>query len=307
MNARRLVPAFGLASLVLGLITIPATAATANGTQQAAACQLDLGAMNQEYGLQRQQITAGNPPSVQPMEELVAKAFPNMQVRQTSSWVREPNIAGFDYYGKVTLGASMYSAVYRSDTPDAGVTLTKIGGGWDAFSNYEESRYDEGARPGSQAHTFEYGLRTDGLLFRWQLIGGKWVGKSSSAGFASVKTMALISQTRGYDTFLANTHGGALYTIRIPVSSPLKPIVTKVRGSTWQAFDRLIAERCGQYGTLLLGVDWETQASYLYAVGDANGTSTVINGLGKVPGLQNSGMNFRWTGVAFANPPLNGD
>ena len=28
--------------------------------------------------------------------------------------------------------------------------------------------------------------------------------------------MALISETKTYDTFLANTRGGALYTIRIP-------------------------------------------------------------------------------------------
>jgi hypothetical protein len=230
-----------------------------------------------------------------------------MEVRLSSSWVIEPNVAGFDHYGKVVLGSAMYRAMYRSDDPAAGVRLTRIGGGWDAFTFYEESRYDEGAGPGSQAHTFEYGLRKDGVLFRWRETGGSWVATGSYPGFASVKTMALISQTRTYDTFLANTRGGALYTIRIPISSPIKPIVAKVRGSTWQGFEALVAERCGQYGTLLMGIDKDSKSGYLYAVGNANGTSTVINGLGKVPGVYNDPINYRWTGVAFANPPLNGD
>ncbi|WP_203591269.1 hypothetical protein [Streptomyces sp. SID13031] len=185
--------------------------------------------------------------------------------------------------------------------------LTRVGGGWDTYMFFEESRYDEGAVPGSQYHTIEYGLRNDGVLGRWRESGGKWSAAGSYPGFASVKTMALISQTRTYDTFLANTRGGALYTIRIPISNPLKPIVTKVRASTWQGFEALIAERCGQHGTLLLGIDKDTKSAHLYAVGRANGTATVINNLGEVPGTYNNPVNYRWTGVAFANPPLNGD
>jgi len=166
MKTRRLIPALGLASLTLGLITIPATTATANGTQQAAACWLGLGAVDENSGLQRQQVTAGNPPTAQPRDEVVANAFPNMEVRLSSSWIHEPNVAGFDYYGKVMLGSSLYSAIYRAGDADETVKLTRIGGGWDTFTFFEESRYDEAAGPGSQYHTFEYGLRKDGVLFR---------------------------------------------------------------------------------------------------------------------------------------------
>jgi hypothetical protein len=53
--------------------------------------------------------------------------------------------------------------------------------------------------------------------------------------------------------------------------------------STWQAFDALIAEKCGHHGTLLLGIDKDTQSTDVYAVGHANGAATVIKGLGNVP------------------------
>jgi hypothetical protein len=111
--------------------------------------------------------------------------------------------------------------------------------------------------------------------------------------------MAVISKQPTYDTFIANTKGGALYTIRIPVSSPLKPVVKQVRTRTWQGFETLIAHKCGQYGTLLLGIDKDTQSGYLYAVGHANGTSTVINGLGKVNATFSDPIDFRWSIVAF--------
>jgi hypothetical protein len=48
-------------------------------------------------------------------------------------------------------------------------------------------------------------------------------------GYSAVKTMALISETKIYDTFLASTKGGALYTIHIPKNAALKPVVTKIR------------------------------------------------------------------------------
>jgi hypothetical protein len=46
-------------------------------------------------------------------------------------------------------------------------------------------------------------------------------------------------------------------------------------------------------GTLLLGIDKDTKSAYLYAVGHANGTATVIQGLGKVPGTFNDPVYFR--------------
>ena len=61
------------------------------------------------------------------------------------------------------------------------------------------------------------------------------------------------------------------------------PTSRVVRGSTWQGFEQLIATKCGASGTLLLGIDRDTKSGYLYAVGHANGASTVIKSLGKVP------------------------
>ena len=117
--------------------------------------------------------------------------------------------------------------------------------------------------------------------------------------------MALISETKTYDTFLANTRGGALYTIRIPRTSPLKPIVTPIRTSTWQGFEALVAEKCGNQSTLLTAIDKDTGSAYLYAVGHTNGTATAIKGLGKLPGTYKDPVYSLDT--AEGNPPLNGD
>jgi len=124
--------------------------------------------------------------------------------------------------------------------------------------------------------------------------------------FEAVKSMALISKTATYDTFLANTRGGALYTIRIPVTSPMKPIVKPVRTKTWQGFEKLIANQCGQFGTILLGIDKDTGTGYQYAVGHTNGTATVINSLGLSGNNFTAPVHFRW-GARASIDPLNGD
>jgi hypothetical protein len=301
----RLPLGLGLASLVLGLATVPAAGASATGTAASAQCKLTLGSVNSAGGHVGQLITATTPPTAG-TAAVTPGRFAAGAARLSGSWIHEPNIAGLDAYGNVVLGSSMYGASYRADLPET-TELYKIGGGWDKFTFYEESWYDEQLHPGTYSHTTEYGLRNDGVLFRWRISTKGWVAAGSYPGFSSVKTMALISQTRTYDTFLANTRSGALYTIRIPLSSPLKPIVKQVRGSTWQAFDQLVAERCGGHGTLLLAIDKDTKSGYLYAVGRANGTATVINGLGKVPAVLDDPVAFRWTVVSYATDPLNGD
>jgi hypothetical protein len=52
-------------------------------------------------------------------------------------------------------------------------------------------------------------------------------------------------------------------------------------GTSWRKTG-VVATKCGATGTLLLGIDRDTQSDYLYAVGHANGQNTVIKGLGKV-------------------------
>jgi len=307
MDKKRLPVALGLASLVLGLTTIPATGAAAKQARASAVCELSLGSVSATGVHQAQGIKATAPPTASATNPTIGK-FAAGKARLSGSWTIEPQVpASWMYTGKMVIGSTMYSASYELNGPDESVHLSKIGSGWDNFTFFEESRYDEGAGPGSVWRTHEYGLRNDGVLARWRVGAKGWVAAGTYPGFASVKTMALISQTRTYDTFLANARGGALYTIRIPVANPMKPIVKKVRASTWQGFETLIAERCGQYGTLLLGIDKETSSAYLYAVGHANGTATVIKGLGKVPNVHTAPVYLRWTGVAYANPPLNGE
>ncbi|GAA1618267.1 hypothetical protein GCM10009789_85190 [Kribbella sancticallisti] len=303
--------ALGAAALVVGLATTPAHAVqteTGSTASTTAPCALSLGSVNAGGDHLSQRITATAPITAGNTGVVAPNRFADGLARLSGSWTHEPEVPGTtSYVGQVVLGSSMYTAGYRLNSGDEKVDLARIGGGWDQFSFFEESRYDEGASSTSVYRTHEYGLRKDGTLVRWRLAKGVWQSAGSYPGFSAVRTMTLISQTRTYDTFLANTRSGALYTIRIPVAVPMKPVVKVVRSSTWQAFDHLIAEKCGQYGTLLLGIDKETQAGYLYAVGRASGTSTVIKGLGKVPTTFNAPVYFRWAGVAWANPPLSGE
>jgi hypothetical protein len=86
----------------------------------------------------------------------------------------------------------------------------------------------------------------------------------------------------------------------------MKPVLKKVRGTTWQGFEALQGQRCGANGTILLGIDHDTNTSYLYALGHATGGSTVIKALGKVPASYTfpGPVYFRWKGLGT---PLAGE
>ena len=100
-------------------------------------------------------------------------------------------------------------------------------GGWGSFVALEEAEYQGPTEAGiSRRNT--YGVRSDGVLFRWTVdTKGVWRNRVSAPGFAAAKSMALISKSRTYNTFLANTRGGALYTIHIPTTAPLQPVVNR--------------------------------------------------------------------------------
>jgi hypothetical protein len=182
----------------------------------------------------------------------------------------------------VVLGSTLNLLTYdvkgfSGEVDPASVKRTPVGGGWGEARYLENSRYNVGNK---LVRNSAYAVIGDNIL-RWSVDGTSFTRKSTYAGFSAVKTMALISQTASYDTFLANTRAGALYTIRIPVTG--KPVVKVVRRSTWQGFEALVANHCHGNGTVLLGVDKETGAPYLYTLSHANGTATVITALGKVP------------------------
>jgi hypothetical protein len=286
MNLKRVPAVLAAALLLAGAAVSPATAATPEPgpalkegprktTAAANPCGMYVGAFDAAGNAGGADVVATKPPTADPFAPI--KVF---GVKESATWYYSALTAEPWWYGKVISGSALYSAEIRWDgvEPEPVVSSHRIGGGWDRFRQIEESDAWWVSKP----HSYFYGLRDDGVLFRWNLEGG-FRALGSYPGFASVKTMAIISETGTYDTLLATTRGGALYTIRIPLTSPMKPIVKQVRASTWQGFESIVAYKCGKQGTLLTGIDHDTDSAYLYAVGHANGTSTVIQSLGKLP------------------------
>jgi hypothetical protein len=295
----------GVAALTTAALAAPAQAATTSATGTTAACVLSAGSATPAGG-QTTSSVGGIPPVKG--QTLTAHGVYDQpaKVQFTSGYVKEPNISGFDVSGWMVQGGSLYSHSFAEDgngeLEPGSNNVEWVGGGWATYKALETSVYDSGS---TQRHT-AYGLRGDGTLFRWNTAGGTWRSTGSTAGFPSVKSMALIGKTATYDTFLANLSGGALYTIKIPATTPMKPIVTKVRASGWGGFEKLIANKCGVSGTLLLGIDTNTKSGYTYAVSHANGAATVIQNLGKVNGTFPDAVNFRWGVVADLDPLTGG-
>ncbi|MFI5691554.1 hypothetical protein ACIA58_06920 [Kribbella sp. NPDC051586] len=305
MNRRKFAAALAGAVALSGAVLAPSAHATGAGTQSAtAACGQVVGSVTAAGAHTGATVMAGTPPTTGAPGS-TAGVFKPGQVRLSTTFVSEPSTGGVDRSGYVVEGDSLYYRSYNFN--EGGDAHVRIGGGWSSYTALEVAEYAEEPGTTSYYHRIAYGLRSDGTLLRWNLIGSGWRSAGSATGFASVKSMVLISKTRTYDTFLANTRGGALYTIRIPIASPMKPIVKQVRTSTWQGFETLIAGRCGKYGTLLIGIDKDARTANLYAVGHANGTATVINSLGKVAnGTYADPVYFRWT-VYAPGDQLNGD
>jgi len=217
----------------------------------------------------------------------------------------------------VVVGDSLHSSSFTTGNdneviPEPGQTgeppyLQRIGGGWSAVRAIEHSNL--GPVAGSNVHRDTvYALDGDGTLLRWHLSGsGSFGTKQTSAGFAPVKTMTLISQTPTYDTLAMNTRGGALYTVRVPITSPMKPVVKIVRSSSWSGFETLLSSPCGRYGTLLTGVDADSGLASMFAVGHAVGTNTVIQARGQVPTPLVGTALHEVMGEAFYTPRYNGE
>lgn len=285
--------------------TTGANADTASRTAQAA-CQIDAGSVT-AAGHHRTQLFAATSPITRPHDSIRGRGvFTPGQVKLNGDMSLLPAKGYNVMSGFVVLGTGLYRLTYPvfdgTDKPYETI-LNRIGGGWDAFVALNNSR--PAASESATASERMYGLRNDGTLFRWTITSGNTFRSASYPGFGSVKAMTLLSRTSTYDTLLMTTRGGALYTVHIPLTSPMRPVLKVVRAATWQGFETLIASRCGQYGTLLLGIDKDTGAGYLYAVGHANGTATVIQSRGKTPGTFTDPVNFRWTN--HNDPPLYGE
>ncbi|WP_238152520.1 hypothetical protein [Kribbella speibonae] len=296
MSLKRASAAAASAVLLGALATLPASAATKSAT---AACTIEVGSITAAGNFGGASVTATTPPTAEPSTG--AHVFTAGITKASSTWTNTGSgpDGNSTYYGSVILNDTLYDAADHSD-PNQPFELKKVGSGWGNFTMVENSFWQQA--PGSPVMaSARYGLLGGtGVLYRW--INSR---RETASGFASIKAMALISETKNYDTFLANTRGGALYTIRIPRTSPLKPIVTKVRASTWGSFEALVADQCGTQSTILTAIDKDSGSAYLYAVSHINGTATVIKGLGKVPGTYKDPVYFNST--AEGQPPLNGD
>lgn len=305
MKLRRTSAVAASALLLGGVATTSAGAAPTGATATTgttAACSMTAASITSGGDVAGTSITATSPITAKYTKG--PHLFTPGIAKAASTWTTALEVpAGSTTTGLVVLNDSLYSAFYSdlSGGPTSG--LKKIGSGWRYYSVVEESFWQKETGSTVTASA-RYGF--NGQLHRWvKDAKGIWHGEIAAGNFFSVKTMALISETQTYDTFLANTRGGALYTIRIPRTSPLKPIVTKVRTSTWQSFESLVAEKCGTQSTLLTAIDKDTGSAYLYAVGHAKGASTVIRGLGKVPGTFKDPVYS--LGTPEGQPPLFGE
>jgi hypothetical protein len=297
---RRTAALLGAAVLLAGLSTT--TAVAANPKVQSI-CSLDLGSITAQGNYVDQVLSAASPPAASERRVGPQVAEPG-ETKASATWeFSYDSHDGIVDRGYAIYGTWLYSTLIARPPDGPWWGRGNVQDGMGAFTQLARSGYPKGADPDRE---YLYGLRNDGVLFRWKMdkVSG-FQPLGSYPGFSAVKTMTLISQTATYDTFLATTKAGALYTIHIPVTSPLKPVVKVVRTSTWQGFEAIVAEKCGTQSTLLAGIDRDSGSAYLYAVGHANGTSTVIQGLGKVPGTFNDPIHFLRTSQAGTS--LNGE
>ena len=251
-------------------------------------------------------LTTGILTAAKLADKIVAKdVFPDGQVRMSAT-TRYGTGEGSEFHsGPVVLGSVLYDATYW--TPYGGGTvsdkrISRVGPGWQNYRSLDRSTF------GTRAT--EWSLRNDGTMERrtvktdnariYRRLDG-WL-----SNFRGVKGLTLISQTATYDTFLMTHSNGRLYTARFPVIGPhlMTSTVKQVRLSTWQVFETLVAAPCRQ-GTVVLAIDRDTGAGYLYSIGHANGLSTVVKGLGKVPGSFKDPVYFRW--AKYTDPALSGE
>ncbi|WP_329006016.1 hypothetical protein OHA18_21750 [Kribbella sp. NBC_00709] len=284
------------AAVLLGAVAVAPVASTSTANAATtAACTMSVGSITAGGDIANTGVTASSP--IKSTRGAGPHLFAPGLSKLASTWTTTVGVAGEDTtYGQVIVSGTLYSGEYGHDsTGKPTSSLQSLGVGYLGYKAIESSFYW-----GKTVRGADYRLRGDGVLYRF----GAKRQVTRYPGYSAVKTMALISETATYDTFLAVTNGGALYTIHIPTSTAA-PVVKKVRTSTWQNFDVLVAEKCGTQSTLLTAIDKDTGSAYLYAVGHANGAATVIQGLGKIPGTFSDPVYYLHT--AEGNAPLFGE
>jgi hypothetical protein len=212
-------------------------------------------------------------------------------VRASATWYYNytPGSTKAWYTAFVLQGSNLYlaKATYILDAP-AVASSQKVGTGWAGFSTIATSNYVQGPK----AHKFLYGLHGNGSLYRYDVTTGKVKALGSAPGYSGFKAITVIAETAGYDTLLATTKAGALWTIHIPVTTPFKATLKLVRSTGFKAYDQLVADRCGASSTLLAGLTKAGNKATVYAMSHANGSKTVLNNLGTTEINSQPGVRF---------------
>ncbi|WBQ06442.1 hypothetical protein [Kribbella sp. CA-293567] len=231
--------------------------------------------------LQSAEIYPGKPPTSAP-----SLGFKFVGVRASGTWY-----GAFDasdrlyFYGLFLQGGNLYR--HATTVSDAGVITpkaTKVGSGWTSFKTIATSNYSI-AQP---RHTHLYALNANGSLYRYSQVGTAFRALGSFPGFKSFKAMTVISETATYDTLLMTTTAGAIYTVRIPVAATAKPALKLIRSTGFAPYEALTAHTCGtRGGSLILGIDHDTDSAFQYAFSKANGAATAITAYGKAPDVFN--------------------
>ncbi len=133
-------------------------------------------------------------------------------------------------------------------------------------------QYDDKRQP---MYLYGFSNKT-GTLHRYRSTRSGVTTAGKVAGFGNVKGLTLIAQRPKDDVLLANTTTGSLITITVPRTTRMTTSVTRLRDRTWQGFERIVAEPCGN-ATVLLAIDDDTHRGYVYDIGHARGRATPIS------------------------------
>jgi hypothetical protein len=248
------------------------------------ACETSIGVPTAAGDMGEIDATAGKPPT-----SVAWDPFKFVGSRADATWYGAVNATGTQvyYYGLLLQGANLYrhtTYIPADETKPPVPTFKKVGPGWTSFKSIATSNYSVG----SPRHAYLYGLNTNGSLYRYQMVGSSFRGLGPLPGFRGFKAMTVLSEAATYDTLLMTTNAGALYTVHIPIAAGAKPVLKLIRSTGFSAYESLVVEGCGtRGGSLVTGVDHNTQTANLYAMSKANGAATAITPYGKIPGVFN--------------------
>lgn len=203
------------ALLAAGIVPGAADAATTQAGAVTAACRLTVGSVTPGGDHRFRTVDATSPITVR-NQALYSGIYPDGQVRLSGSVAVNPDLVpafNASVSGWVVMGATMHTSDYlvelRGEVKPENNHSTRVGAGWGDITAFETTRYYPPNPNNVNGVTSQYALRADGVLSRWVMKsatgGPTWSNKQSAPGFSAVKTMALISQTASYDTFLATT------------------------------------------------------------------------------------------------------